>query len=181
MKKLIIILSIIVVAGVLVWVYLTRSSVVVTPTPAVEATPAKSELPWNCYTDTITTSQLFTLTNVQRTSNGLPALVESPLLTQAATLKAQDEITNHYWGHDSPTGVQPWDWFNQVGYSYIYAGENLAQQFVTSDGVMTGWMNSPGHRANILNVHYLEVGFAVVCGMTNNNPTTLVVAEYGSR
>lgn len=135
----------------------------------------------NCYTDTILATQLLNLTNIQRSRNGLANLTDNATLDQVATLKAQDEITNHYWGHISPTGVQPWAWFKQARYDYTYAGENLAQDFISSDGVINGWMRSPEHRANILNVNYREVGFAVVCGKTNNNSTTLVVAEYGSR
>jgi hypothetical protein len=65
------------------------------------------------------------------------------------------------------------------GYPYKYAGENLAKDFDTSAGAVQGWMNSPGHRANILNANYTDVGFAVQNGTLVGGQTTLVVAHYG--
>jgi hypothetical protein len=103
-----------------------------------------------------------------------------------------------YWNHVSPSCLDPWHWFKQVGYPYTFAGENLAKDFDTSAGVNDGWMNSAGHKANILNTHYTDVGFAVVngtlpelpdgqvtpscapAGTQTNGQTTLVVAHYGA-
>jgi len=129
----------------------------------------------------IVANDVTTLTNIERTKAGLPALAKNPLLDQAAQLKAADMVAVHYWTHVSPTGIQPWDWFKQVGYQYRYAGENLAKDYYSSGGVVTGWMNSPGHRANILKPQYTEVGTAVICGNVTGEDTTLVVSEYGSR
>jgi hypothetical protein len=89
-------------------------------------------------------------------------------------------FAENYWAHVSPSGLQPWHWFNQAGYPYTYAGENLAKDFDTSAGVMQGWMNSPGHKANVLNTNYTDVGFAVQNGTLVGGDTTLVVAHYGS-
>jgi len=100
-------------------------------------------------------------------------------LNASALAKAQNMFAEDYWAHVSPSGIQPWYWFTQAGYTYQYAGENLAKDFDTSAGAMDGWMNSPGHRANILNVNYLDVGFAVVNGTLTGSQTTLVVAHYG--
>ena len=144
----------------------------------------------------ITPMELFTLTNQQRTDNGLAPLTMNAKLNESATLKAQNMFAEDYWNHVSPSCIQPWHWFTQAGYSYSYAGENLAKDFNTSSGVMAGWMASPGHRANILNVNYTEVGFAVENGdlpyppdtptascvaatPQTNGHTTLVVAHYG--
>ncbi len=127
----------------------------------------------------ITPAELLSLTNQQRSSNGLPALRMDSRLNASALAKAQNMFAEDYWAHVSPSGIQPWYWFTQAGYTYQYAGENLAKDFDTSAGAMDGWMNSPGHRANILNVNYLDVGFAVVNGTLTGSQTTLVVAHYG--
>jgi hypothetical protein len=133
------------------------------------------------YGSDINAATIFNLTNQQRLANGLPALHMDGRLNSSATYKAADMFTYNYWAHVSPSGVQPWFWFNQAGYSYSYAGENLAKDFDTSSGVMDGWMNSPGHRANILNPNYTDVGFAVENGTLVGGQTTLVVAHYGSQ
>jgi hypothetical protein len=132
------------------------------------------------YASDITPVDLLTLTNQQRAAAGLPALRLDSRLNQSAALKAGNMFAENYWAHVSPSGIQPWHWFAQAGYPYTYAGENLAKDFDTSAGVMQGWMNSPGHKANVLNVNYTDVGFAVQNGALVGNETTLVVAHYGS-
>lgn len=150
-------------------------------TPQVQAASTyKSPLTSGC-NDQTKSADIITLTNTERVKAGLPPLTENRLLNQAAQVKAQDMVTVHYWSHDSPTGVEPWAWFRQVGYSYVYAGENLAKDYLDSNSVVRGWMNSPGHRANILKTQYTEIGTAVVCGVTTGPESTLVVSEYGSR
>ena len=69
---------------------------------------------------------------------------------------------------------------DRAGYPYITAGENLAKNFATDDGVITGWMNSPGHRANILKADFTDIGIATVNCTLQGTQTTLVVAHYGS-
>lgn len=132
------------------------------------------------YATDITPVAVFNLTNQERVANGLPPLRLTAKLNQSATLKAQNMFAENYWAHVSPSGLQPWHWFQQAGYSYAYAGENLAKDFDTSAGTVQGWMNSAGHRANILNSHYTEVGFAVLNGALLGGQTTLVVAHYAS-
>jgi hypothetical protein len=119
-------------------------------------------------------------TNQNRVTNGLPELQVSPLLQAAAQDKANDMVANGYFAHTSPTGVTPWDWLNKVGYSYIYAGENLAANFSDSQDVITAWMNSPEHRANILSTDFTQVGIATVQGMYDGKPAVLVVEEFGT-
>ncbi len=143
-------------------------------------TPASAHGNVLAYATDVNASTLFTLTNQQRAANGLAPLRLDSRLNTSASLKAGDMFANNYWAHVSPSGVQPWYWFGQAGYSYNYAGENLAKDFDTSAGVMDGWMNSPGHRANILNANYTDVGFAVENGVLVGGQTTLVVAHYGS-
>ena len=132
------------------------------------------------YAQDITPVDIFNLTNQERVANGLPALRLDAKLNSSAAMKAQNMFAENYWAHVSPSGIQPWYWFQQAGYSYTYAGENLAKDFDTSSGTVQGWMNSPGHRANILNANYTDVGFAVQNGTIGGGQTTLVVAHYGS-
>lgn len=128
---------------------------------------------------TISASDLYQQTNAQREANKLPDLQLSDQLSKAALLKAQNMFKEQYWAHTAPDGTTPWHWFGVVGYNYTYAGENLAKDFVSAGGVMAAWMASPDHRANILNTHYTQVGFAVVDGTLDGQATTLVVALYG--
>lgn len=132
------------------------------------------------YATDINVSDLFTLTNQQRANNGQPGLHLNSKLNQAAAAKASDMFKKDYWAHVSPDGVQPWAFITAAGYHYVYAGENLAKDFDTSSGVVAGWMASGEHKANILNVHYHDVGFAVENGVLVGGETTLVVAFYAS-
>ena len=132
------------------------------------------------YASNITPVDVFNQTNQERVANGLPALRLDARLNQSASLKAQNMFAEDYWAHVSPSGIQPWYWFQQAGYTYSYAGENLAKDFDTTSGVVQGWMNSPGHRANLLNTNYTDVGFAVQNGTLQGAQTTLVVAHYGA-
>lgn len=128
----------------------------------------------------ITVSSLFDQTNIQRQNASLQPLVLNDKLDQAAYLKAQDMFADQYWAHNAPDGTQPWKWFGDVGYNYDQAGENLAKNFTTTAAAMTAWMNSPEHKANILEANYSEVGFAVVSGQLDGKPTSIVVALYGA-
>jgi cell division septation protein DedD len=132
------------------------------------------------YATDINVADLLTQTNQQRAAAGLPALTLDTRLNHSASLKAANMFEENYWAHVSPSGIQPWYWFSQAGYSYTYAGENLAKDFDTTAGTVQGWMDSPGHRANILNVSYKNVGFAVQNGTLVGGQTTLVVAHYGA-
>ena len=133
------------------------------------------------YANNISVESVLQLTNEQRINNGLSPLVADSQLNNAAQLKAADMFKHNYWAHISPTGVQPWSFFNMAGYTYSYAGENLARDFDDSNSVVIAWMNSPGHRENILNVKYQDIGLAVVNGTLDGVETTLVVQEFGSR
>lgn len=130
-------------------------------------------------TGSITPTELLAATNLERGKAGLPALRMDSRLNASAQLKAQNMFAENYWAHVSPSGIQPWYWFTKAGYGYRYAGENLAMDFDTTDGTVAGWMNSPGHRANLLGTSYADVGFAVMNGTITGGQTTLVVAHYG--
>lgn len=128
----------------------------------------------------ITAVELLNDTNEQRTKEGKPALRYDEQLSTAAFLKAQDMLRQQYWAHVAPDGTTPWKWFGDAGYNYAYAGENLAKNFTTTKSTVAAWMASPDHRANILNGHYTDVGFAVMDGTLDGKQATIIVALYGT-
>lgn len=131
-------------------------------------------------TNDVTMNALVSATNDQRSKHDLAPLRLDSKLSQAAYLKAQDMLQRQYWAHNAPDGTTPWQWMSQVEYKYDYAGENLAKNFSTADGIMTAWLGSPKHRDNVLSQNYKDVGFAVVSGTLDNQPTTIIVAMYGA-
>lgn len=126
----------------------------------------------------VTLVDLYDQTNLERQQNGLSKLKYSPVLEEAAKQKAADMFADDYWAHISPSGTTPWEFFENVEYRYVYAGENLAKDFDKSTNLVAAWMNSPTHRENILNPNYTEIGFAVVNGDLNGSETTLVVQMF---
>lgn len=127
----------------------------------------------------IIVSALVDGTNAARTTAGLPALHESALLDAAAQAKANDMVANNYFAHTSPAGVTPWYWFVNAGYSFSAAGENLAVDFSDSADVTTAWLNSPEHRANIMNTGYTDIGMATAQGTFDGHPAIYVVELFG--
>lgn len=120
-------------------------------------------------------------TNERRSAQAQPPLELNAQLTKAAQIKAQDMVERDYWSHNTPDGNAPWEFVNNAGYSYSKAGENLAYGFTDEDDVVGGWMNSPTHRANMLDANYSEVGFgfAESPDYVDSGPSTIVVAMYG--
>ncbi|WP_042165595.1 CAP domain-containing protein [Paenibacillus gorillae] len=106
--------------------------------------------------------QVVDLVNQERAKAGLSPLAVDSLLTKVATEKARDMDVNHYFSHTSPTYGSPFDMMKQFGVTYSYAGENIAAGQRTPQEVMTAWMNSPGHRANILNANFKKIGVGFV-------------------
>lgn len=129
----------------------------------------------------ISSEELLSYTNKKRSEKGLSPLTLDPLLTVAAHEKAQDMFENNYWAHNSPSGTTPWVFIKKSGYTYTYAGENLARGFNTSPSVVDAWMASPTHRDNMLSSSYENVGFAVVSGRLNGEDTVLVVEMLGGK
>ncbi len=123
---------------------------------------------------------LVDLTNGDRTQNSLRTLTMNPVLVAAAQAKADDMAAKSYFAHVSPEGIDPWHWFKQAGYAFVYAGENLAVDFSDSSDVNSAWMNSPSHRQNILNPQFTEIGIATAEGMFQGRPTTFVVQAFGT-
>jgi uncharacterized YkwD family protein len=102
--------------------------------------------------------QVIELTNKERARAGLPALKADAQLSAVAQKKSQDMQQNHYFSHTSPTYGSPFDMMRDFGITYKTAGENIAQGQRTPQEVVTAWMNSPGHRANILNQQFTHIG-----------------------
>lgn len=127
----------------------------------------------------ISQEKLYQLTNEKRKEHSLASLNLNTQLSQAAAHKAQDMFRKNYWAHFGPSGETPWGFILDSGYKYEYAGENLAKNFLFSDGVIDAWMNSPTHRENILRSEYTDVGFAIANGTLNGEETTLVVQMFG--
>lgn len=101
------------------------------------------------------------LVNKERAKAGLKALKMNTQLSKVATLKSQDMAKNNYFDHNSPTYGSPFDMMKRFGITYRTAGENIAMGQTTPEQVMKGWMNSPGHRANILKASFTEIGVGV--------------------
>jgi uncharacterized YkwD family protein len=101
------------------------------------------------------------LTNQERAKNGLPALKVDTTLSKMAHEKARDMSANNYFSHTSPTYGSPFDMMKKFGITYNYAGENIAMGQQTPQEVVNAWMNSEGHRKNILspNFNYIGVGY----------------------
>lgn len=119
-------------------------------------------------------------TNVQRANNGLGPLYENDKLDQDAILKMNDMFQKQYFEHVSPQGQGPSYWADQVGYAYVVLGENLALgDFDNDQALVDAWMASPGHRANILNNKYTEIGVAVGKGNFQGHETWIAVQAFG--
>ncbi|MGG3422702.1 CAP domain-containing protein [Heyndrickxia faecalis] len=106
--------------------------------------------------------QVVTLVNEERAKNGLGALKIDTALSKMARVKSNDMATHQYFDHTSPTYGSPFDMMKQFGISYQYAGENIAMGQQTPQEVMNAWMNSEGHRANILNKNFTHIGVGYV-------------------
>ena len=106
--------------------------------------------------------EVIRLTNVERAKYGLKPLTEDWELSRVARYKSQDMHDRRYFDHTSPTYGTPFQMMKAFGLSYRSAGENIAMGYRTPQAVVTGWMNSSGHRANILNSSYTKIGVGYV-------------------
>ena len=149
---------------------------IVAPPPLRQSGGGATALP-----DNLTASGVISLTNQNREQNGnLNDLTVNAKLTAAAQEKLNDMFKNQYFEHVSPSGRGPADLANDVSYQYLVIGENLALgNFGSDKDLVDAWMASPGHRANILNARYKEIGVAVGAGKFNGEETWLAVQEFG--
>jgi uncharacterized protein YkwD len=124
---------------------------------------------------------IITATNKARLDNGLSILVEDSKLDVSAQIKVADMLAKQYFEHESPDGKGVSDLATEVGYAYTVIGENLAlgSTFKNDEDVVTAWMNSPGHRANILNDTYTNIGVGVAKGAYQDSMVWVLVQHFG--
>lgn len=103
-------------------------------------------------------AEVVRLVNIERQKAGLGPLKASSQLSNVARMKSKDMADKNYFSHTSPTYGSPFDMMKQFGISYRTAGENIAKGYLSPASVMNGWMNSSGHRANILNPSFGTIG-----------------------
>jgi len=129
----------------------------------------------------LTKARVIAETNIQRYDNGmLTPLVENAKLSAAAKAKAEDMFLNQYFDHVSPSGVDPGTLVKNAGYNYIVTGENLILgNFEDEPEVVRLWMESPGHRENILHERFTEIGVAIVKGTYKGKTAWIGVQEFG--
>lgn len=131
----------------------------------VEQVPGEEEPPTEEVSDQEISAfeqEVLTLTNVEREKNGLAPLQLDVKLSEVAREKSNDMAKNGYFDHQSPTYGSPFDMMKQFGITYRTAGENIAMGQRTPAEVVDAWMNSEGHRANILNKDYTHIGIGYI-------------------
>lgn len=133
------------------------------------------------FSSSITPEQIIELTNQKRQEKGLETLKTNSSLTSSALSKGADMLARDYWAHNSPDGKEPWHFFNEAGYMYRFAGENLARDFQNSEDVVSAWVASPTHRENLLSPKYEEIGIAVVEGELDGRKSIVVVQHFGTK
>lgn len=138
-------------------------------TPAAEAapqqeTPAPSETAADAGSVNAFEQEVAKLVNEERAKAGLQALQLDTKLSEVARAKSQDMKDNGYFSHQSPTYGSPFDMMKQFGITYNTAGENIAKGQQTPEEVMEAWMNSDGHRKNILSADFTHIGVGYVDG-----------------
>ncbi len=119
-------------------------------------------------------------TNIQRKNNGIAPLILNAKLNSAAAIRAKDMFDNQYFAHESPDGKNAEYAVSYVGYEYIMIGENLALgNFKDDQELVQAWMNSPGHRANLLNPKFQDIGISVLKGNYEGKSTWIAVQIFG--
>lgn len=132
------------------------------------------------YASNIPVDEVIQLTNEKRVAAGLSPLKVNNSLSAAAKAKGENMLAQDYWAHIAPDGTEPWKFFNDYGYKYRYAGENLARDFSTAGSAVEAWMASPSHRENMLSSKYKEIGIGVVEGDLAGVDTTIIVQFFGT-
>ncbi|HEX7150082.1 MAG TPA: CAP domain-containing protein [Thermoanaerobaculia bacterium] len=119
----------------------------------------------------ITRESVLAEMNKYRLAHRLPPLRSEVRLTNASDDRMRDMEELAYWSHVSPDGRAPFVWMKHRGYEFQFAGENLASGFETVEVLVQSWMESEGHRANILSPSYQEVGISIIEGSTLGRAT----------
>ena len=125
--------------------------------------------------------QLFVEINQIRKENKLPELQNNILLQNAAKQKTADMVNSNYFSHISPSNKKWSDFIKNEGYSYIYAGENLAKDYSNSSEIISAWIESPTHKENILNPDFVDTGIAVSMNKNTTGYGIIVAQEFGKK
>jgi uncharacterized protein YkwD len=142
--------------------------------PAVDPSAADS--------NEITAENVLDVMNAYRAEASLPPLHLDASLSQAAEDRMRDMEDGGWWNHESPEGTPPFVWLARHDYDYLYAGENLAAGFETARLLVESWMESPGHRANIMGAQFSDCGIAIIEGSTKGPAMgKSIVALYARR
>ena len=128
-----------------------------------------------------TPEQIVAEMNRERSAHGLAPLRLNERLNLAATDRIKDMFAKRYFDHVAPDGLDPFSWVEQRGYDYRSIGENIAIGYQTAATIVEGWMTSPGHRQNILEKKYEEVGIAIAAGSPTPQERGPVVVSFYAR
>lgn len=150
-----------------------KPTVAPTARPTAKPTTAPAQ-----NTEAAMEAEVLRLVNEERTSRGLGALKRASDLDALARAHSQDMINRHFFDHNNPDGQSPFDRMRAAGISYRAAAENIAYGQRSAEAVMNAWMNSSGHRANILNGTYTEIGIGAV---KNSGGTIYWTQEFVKR
>lgn len=146
-------------------------------TPPVESEVISTPVNSDIYTNDF---EILKYTNIERKAESLISLSSNPILDTIASLRVDDLFANQYFEHTSPDGKSASDLAKNLSYEYLLIGENLALgSFDSGKGIVMAWMDSPGHRANILNDKYTELGVSVKEGVFNGDNTIIAVQIFG--
>ena len=141
---------------------------------------ARQALPGSSFFAEVLPSVLIDETNADRGAERVAPLAASAVLAEAARMKAEDMAAKGYFAHTSPEGLTPWHWLDKAGYAFSSAGENLAVNFFDSHDVAAAWMNSPTHRANLMNPEFAEIGIGTAQGKYEGKDTVFVAQFFGT-
>lgn len=137
-------------------------------------------LPNRAMASPITNEMIIELSNQERTQAGVTSLVQNEQLNQAAKSKAEDLLKAQVFEHN--IGEKKFSaWILETDYNYSYVGENLAIDFITSEGIIKAWISSEDHKKNLLSPNYREIGVAVLEGNFQGQNTVLVVQVFGTQ
>lgn len=156
-----------------------------TPAPA-QTTPQTTTFPLTADSPTLAalnTEGILKYTNLEREKNGLPALKNNSKLNAAAQIRVDDMLAKQYFAHTSPDGDSYISAVKEVGYAWKSLGENIASGSAGSAGssrVVDLWMDSPGHRQNILSSSFKEIGIGVATGTYKGKPAWFAVQIFAT-
>lgn len=125
----------------------------------------------------ISETGLLQLVNKEREKASLHPLQRNDKLSSSAKAKCSDMVVRNYWSHQTPDGTLPWAFIKNEGYQYRTVGENLARGYQTNEQIVSAWMNSETHKAEVLDKSFTESGVAI-CVMNQNE--ILVVEHFGT-